>query len=393
VLPRVFWAAHVQRALGCPMKVLMITKSFLPKKGGAQFAVHHLANRFVSFGHHVTVLNSTTNEVQADAIYGVQRYSILAGSTRLGYHRLPGFLVNRHRLARRIAALGPDAVMVHFAWPVGIWVGTIGLDIPFSITCHGPGLNVTPHGPRARYRYRIDPLLAKSMNNASAAVAISGHARSIMLDIGVVPERIVQIPNGVDVRKFSEVSGFNLRAHFGIPDRAKVLLSVGRESYAKAYDVALKAFSMIADRDAYYVILGKGVSKWRPYAEGLGCGARVVTCEGLYGEDLIGAYQQADVFTLPSIKELCPLVVPEAMAAGKPVVVTNVSGSQDMIVHGENGLVVEPGAAAELAGAWASLLEDATLRIRMGEENLRFAPKYDWSNIALRHLECVGVKA
>jgi glycosyltransferase involved in cell wall biosynthesis len=175
---------------------------------------------------------------------------------------------------------------------------------------------------------------------------------------------------------------FNLRAHFGIPERAKVLLSVGRESYAKAYDVALQAFSKIADRDVYYVILGKGVSSWRAYADELGCGARVITCEGLYGEDLVGAYQQADVFTLPSIKELCPLVVPEAMAAGKPIVVTNVSGSQDMIVHGRNGLVVEPGDADALAHAWATLLDDATIRARMAEDNLRLAPAYDWGEIA-----------
>jgi glycosyltransferase involved in cell wall biosynthesis len=373
------------------MKILMATKSFLPNKGGAEFAVHHLANRFVSFGHQVTVLNSTSDAAQADAMYAVQKYSILPGSTRLGYHRWPGFLVNRHRLAKRIAAFRPDALMVHFAWPVGIWVGTIGLNIPLSITCHGPGLNVTPKGPRARYHYRIDPLLAKSMNRATAAVAISGHAGSVMREIGVAPERIVQIPNGVDLGKFSQVSAFNLRAQFDIPERAKVLLSVGRESYAKAYDVALQAFSKVADRDVYYLILGKGVSKWRSHADALGCGERVMTCEGLYGDDLVGAYQQADLFTLPSIKELCPLVVPEAMAAGKPIVVTNVSGSQDMIVHGRNGLVVEPGDADALAEAWATMLGDPALSARMGEENLRLAPSYDWGAIAQRHLDCLGV--
>jgi glycosyltransferase involved in cell wall biosynthesis len=113
----------------------------------------------------------------------------------------------------------------------------------------------------------------------------------------------------------------------------------------------------------------------------------------LYGEDLIGAYQQADIFTLPSIKELCPLVVPEAMAAGKPIVVTNVSGSQDMIVHGQNGLVVEPGEVNALTDAWATLLDEPTMRARMAEDNLRLAPRYDWTEIAKRHLKCLGVAA
>lgn len=370
------------------MKILLVTSSFLPKKGGAENVVHKLANIFCELGNEVTVLNTVSNEKVSDAKYKVEKYKALRGSTKFGHHLFPFLQINRRNLRKKIESNSPDIIMAHFGWPVGMWIGTMGIDIPFSVTCHGPALNVTPRGPRARYNYKIDPLLARSMNNSVAAVAISSHAKDVMLDIGVKEEKIVRIPNGVDIKQFSEVSDFNLKEYFGLPKGSKVILSVGRESYAKAYDVAIKAFSKIKDKDVYYVILGKGTSKWKDEAEKLGCGENVIICEGLFGKDLIGAYQQADIFTLPSIKELCPLVVPEAMAAGRPIVVTNVSGSQDMITDGENGIVVEPGNDDALAQAWRELLEDKNRMLRFSEANLKLAPQYDWGIIAEKHLAC-----
>jgi glycosyltransferase involved in cell wall biosynthesis len=368
------------------MKILIITSSFLPQKGGAEFAVHNLASRFLSFGNKTTVLNAVSDF--SEGSYDVEKYLIIKGSRYYGYHRFPIKQFEQWQIRKRIEKHSPDIIMAHFGWPVGMWVGTMGLDIPFSITCHGPALNVTPRGPRAKYNYKIDPLLARSMNNSVAAVAISSHAKEIMLDIGVKEEKIVRIPNGVDVGKFSIISAFNLREHFGLPKDSKIILSVGRESYAKAYDVAIKAFSKVKNKDVYYVVLGKGTSKWKEYAKELGCSENVITCEGLFGSDLIGVYQQADIFTLPSIKELCPLVVPEAMAAGRPIVVTNVSGSQDMIENGENGIVVEPGNVEKLAIAWMELLEDNNKRLKFSEANLKLAPQYDWGIIAQKHLDC-----
>jgi hypothetical protein len=61
-VPVYLFTSTFATTLASPMKILMATKSFLPKKGGAEFAVHHLANRFVSLGHEVMVLNSTTGD-------------------------------------------------------------------------------------------------------------------------------------------------------------------------------------------------------------------------------------------------------------------------------------------------------------------------------------------
>ena len=77
------------------------------------------------------------------------------------------------------------------------------------------------------------------------------------------------------------------------------------------------------------------------------------------------------------------------MAAGLPEVVTNVSGSQDMVTTGRNGIVVEPGEVDVMAGALLQLLSSAEMRDRYGKANSNCAADYDWSIISRRYLECV----
>jgi glycosyltransferase involved in cell wall biosynthesis len=286
-----------------------------------------------------------------------------------------------------IKEYNPDFISAHFGYPVGVWLSSLKPVPKFLITCHGPALNETARGPRARYG--IDGLLADSMNKSAGAVAISADARRIMEKIGVKSSKILDIRNGVDCKKFRKAVGFDLRAKFGIPEDALVILSVGRGILVKAYDDGIKAFANVAHKmpKIYYIILGAGTDMWLPLAEQLGLKKRVIFCQGLYGDDLIGAYQQSDIFFLPSIKELGPLVVMEAMAAGLPEVVTNISGSQDMIHKGVNGIVVEPGAIDEMAEALNRLATNEALRQRFGQANLEKSKYYDWNVISREYLK------
>lgn len=371
------------------MRIALITTSFLPRIGGAEFVVHHLAQQWCRQGHDVCVINNTTAEVtQPDALYSVQYYSTLRGWTRFGAHRWLYMWHGGRQLGQAIDAYRPDAISAHFGYPTAMWLARI-LPVPrFLITCHGPALNVTPRGPRQRFG--IGDLVADSLNASVGSVAISSHARQVMESIGVRPDKIVDIPNGVDLERFKKPSGtFNLRNRFGLPDESLVILSVGRELWAKAYDKGIAAFAHVArqSKHVHYVVLGRGTSKWCPLAAELGIKGRVTFCEGLYGDELVGAYRQADIFFLPSIKELCPLVVPEAMAAGLPEVVTDVSGSQDMVHDGVNGFVVEPGSVEAMAAALERLILDEALRRRMGQAGLAESTRYGWDRISREYLE------
>lgn len=370
------------------MKIAVVTTSFLPNVGGAEHAVHHLATCWGRAGHRVTVVHGAGADAPTSPDYATSRYRIPRGAHRLGPHRAPFAALAARRIGSRIRACAPERIAVHFGYPTALWMERLPLSVPYTVTCHGPALNETPSGPRQRYG--LDRRLVIALDRARSVVAISSDARRILESIGVSKDKIVDIPNGVDLDRFRTGDpDFDLRARFGLPRGARIVLSVGRDSWAKDYGTALRAFRRAGELhpEARYVVLGKGTARLREPARELGIDDRVVLCEGLFGDELVSAYRQSDVFLLSSIKELCPLVVPEAMAAGLAMVVTNVSGAQDMVVSGINGTVVAPGNEVEIASALAALLADDERRHRFGSESLRLAEAYDWERIARRHLE------
>jgi len=95
-------------------------------------------------------------------------------------------------------------------------------------------------------------------------------------------------------------------------------------------------------------------------------GDRVNIRPPVYAADKVACLAGTDLFVLPSYHEGMPVSLIEAMAAGIPVVATHVGGIPDLIVDGENGLLVPPGQPGALAAALARLIEDAGERTRMG---------------------------
>ncbi|MBU0638912.1 MAG: glycosyltransferase family 4 protein [Planctomycetes bacterium] len=370
------------------MKIALVCQTFLPCIGGAEFVMHHLGQQWCRQGHDVRIINGRSNEVtQPGATYSVRKFTLLRGSTRFGYHRFP-FLGRGIRSVKRLLdEYEPDFTSVHFGYPTGVWLAKMKPVPKYVVTCHGEEL--TKFGWGYRSRYPIDDILSEALCSSVGAIAISTHARDLMVELGVPPDNIPYIPNGVDLEKFSVEPDFDLRAKFNLPKDAVVILSVGRHHPQKAYDSGLRAFAKVAAKapEAHYVILGRDTSAQQPLAEQLGIGARVTFCNGLYGDELIGAYKQANIFFSPSIWEMMSLVVLEAIAAGLPEVVTNISGSQDVIQSGDNGFVVEPGDEDAMAEKLLELVGDKDLRERLGASNLAKSKYYGWDHISRKYLE------
>jgi glycosyltransferase involved in cell wall biosynthesis len=106
-------------------------------------------------------------------------------------------------------------------------------------------------------------------------------------------------------------------------------------------------------------------------------------------DELVRLYQKAWVFVLPSYHEGMPTVLLEAMASGLPVVSTAVGGAKEVLVNGENGLLVPPRDSHALAYAMRALLENAGLRDYLGRNARETVERcYSWDAIGERYVAC-----
>lgn len=234
----------------------------------------------------------------------------------------------------------------------------------------------TMHGPNELYdvsRFQ----LAEKASEAAAVACISDFARSQVM--GFTDEarwpRFTVVHCGVDPTEFDP--GKAPSPNGAAPENAPAaeatpfnVLYVGRLVPFKGQAILLEAIAALRARgiDARLTLIGEGPAREgaeRRAAEfGLGGEARFA---GAVGQDEIRShYAAADVFCLPSFAEGVPVVLMEAMAMEVPVVTSRIMGISELVDDGEQGLLVRPGRADELAAALERLARDPALRERLG---------------------------
>lgn len=171
------------------------------------------------------------------------------------------------------------------------------------------------------------------------------------------------IPNGIDLERFRPdmAARRRIREEYGISDDQKVVLSLGRLTFAKGHHLAMEAVEIMAARglDVRLMIAGAG-----PYMNALkksvkerGMTGRVIFTGHIENDLTAAYYNAADLFVMPTLTlEGLPFVLLEAMACEKPVIATRRGGNLELIRDSENGLLVEPGRSADLGEKMTALL-------------------------------------
>jgi len=162
------------------------------------------------------------------------------------------------------------------------------------------------------------------------------------------------------------------RARFAIPGDDPIVLFVGRLIESKGILDLVAALALgRSDAPWHLLVVGAGPvdQQVRQRAARAGIGDRLTLTGYLAGDALQAAYEVADVLVLPSYSEGLPLVILEGMAAGLPIVTTDMRGMADHLRDGINALLVAAGEPAALAAALRRLLTDGDLRARMGAAN------------------------
>lgn len=185
----------------------------------------------------------------------------------------------------------------------------------------------------------------------------------------VPASRLVYLPNGVDVARFSPGDGAPFRASIGVPPGAFLVGLVANLRGEKNPGRLLRAFAALRSPDAHLLFVGGGPD--RPALERLAAelgAAERVRFAGVL-PDPVGAYRAMDVFALSSDTEQMPISVLEAMGCGRPVLSTDVGDTKSMVAPANAPFVTPLGDEAAYAAALERLAGDAAVRRALGDAN------------------------
>jgi len=283
------------------------------------------------------------------------------------------------RLARIIRRHRIDAVIVLDAIRNGMFYSFVGA--AFSgrrvgriCWCHS-----TPGGKAGRFVPLLRAYRATGM--LDAVVCVSRHLRGLLKARGLARRALV-IPNGLDAAAFDGAAPASL----DVPKDKHVLVQVANAVEDKDPDTLLKAAAHLAARrdDFLLLLVGRGTdSPAMNEAIRRSGAAGCVRALGHRG-DVAAILPAADVFVLSTKMETFGLAVAEAMAAGLPVVASDVPAFEELFTHEREGLKVPPGDPAALADAIERLLDDADLRRRLAEAGRRRARAFPLGRMVRR---------
>ncbi len=235
----------------------------------------------------------------------------------------------------------------------------------------------------------VDAVRPSAFQGADAIVVQTEHMNRTLKE--TFDREGVVIPNAVDAALFGGQAREAAREALGIPAKDRVLVYVGNLEAVKGVAHLIDAMKRLVEPPRLS-ILGDGSERKALEAQSSGLGERVTFHGWVDLEQVPTHLAAADLLVLPTLSEGFPNVILEAMAAGLPVVVTNILGIPEIVDDGVNGLLVPPEDPAALAEAIEKLLGDPNLRERMGTANRAKAGGYAWEAFGDR-LEVVLTKA
>jgi phosphatidylinositol alpha-mannosyltransferase len=343
--------------------------------GGVQTHVRQLAKRLRSSGHEVSVLTPAFQRPSEPHVRAVGR------PVRIPYNQSvapvapwpAGYVLVRDALR----GFGPDVVHVHEPFVPGPpMFAAMAAQVPVVATFHA-------YADRARLFDLASPALRPVWRRLTARMAVSEAAATFVTSrLGDDDVRIV--PNGVDVELFAGASAAPL-------PRGRHLLFVNRLDRRKGFPVMVEAFRRLADdrEDVVLVVAGDGEDRVAVQRMPIALRARVVMLGSVPHHDLPPYHAASEVFCAPATgRESFGIVLVEAMAAGLPVVASDIAGYREVVRNGVEGFLVPPEDPVAVAEAVARLLDDPALAEQIGRAGRERARRYSWERVA-REIEAV----
>ncbi|MBU6289458.1 MAG: glycosyltransferase family 4 protein [Chloroflexi bacterium] len=375
---------------GSALRILHVITSLA--RGGAQTHLLELVKGQRARGHYVEVAYLKDAEMVPDFVPanrgngdpqgGLPIPVGIAGDDGFG-RGIDGIVGVAGRVMAAISSTRPDVLHTHLlkADALGAavgWLARVGRPraMPRAIIS-------SKHNDEAPLRRPVVSRVHGFLSRADdAIICCSDHVASYVTTVGRAPaDRIRRVYYGIDLARPVDLGAerrAEVRAELGIPDRAELVLGVGRLDPQKGWPDLLDAMAtvVLSRPRAHLLIVGGAQQADERFVASLTGRATSpdlaghVTFAGVR-TDVPVLMASCDVFAMASRWEGFGLVFAEAMAAARPVVATRVSAVPEVVADGESGILVEPGDVEGLSSAIVRVLSDRPLSGRMGVAGYR----------------------
>jgi len=326
------------------LKIGFFTDSYFPYTSGVVHSIDTFHQELVALGHEVFIFAPSYPNIQDDQ-ENVFRFSSLPAPTNRDFAL--AFPFSFH-LGNILEKWQPEIIHAHSPFILG-HVGSScarRLEKPLFFTFHTLYDEYVHYFPIAQ---KITKNVVRSIsrnfcNQSNVVIVPTEVVREHLLQMGVSTQ-IKKIPTGIKLSEFSNPDRFWLKKNYGIPERSKVLLFVGRLGQEKNIYFLLECFEKIFTElpRTFLVLVGSG-----PEEEGLknwtisrGLGRNVIFAGKKDKSEMARHYEGSDLFVFTSLTETQGLVIAEAKAAGIPSVAVEANGVSEMVENGGDGFLTD----------------------------------------------------
>jgi glycogen(starch) synthase len=363
-------------------RIALVTSSYLPRIGGVEEHVRHVATALAQRGHSVAIWSVDQGDAAQTAAEGIPvRYlpCPLPSRSPGGALRFAARAPRARRAWREAFRLDrPEVVHVHCFGPNGVYATRFAGKLPLVYSHHGETFMDTVFDESALLRRS----LARALTRADAVTSCSAFAARDLERFGMPAAGVEVVPNGV---QRDEPVG-------EVPDELAsappYVLGVGRLVEVKAFDALIRAFALLvqrgSDQGVDVAIGGSGpdLPRLRRLADSLGIGGRVRFLGPLARPQVGAVMAGARALVVPSRVEAFGITVLEGWRAGVPVIATSNGGPAELITDGVDGLLVDPESGEGIAAALERVLTQPGFASTVGDRGATSVQRFTWEATA-----------
>ena len=386
------------------MKIACMIYASMEKAGGAEVFTLNLLGKFSEFGHKVTLYLTDVS------------YQALKSQIKAWPFRVRPLIYQTGRISIYLPLLMKKLIndiqrkekyclwQIVGAYPAGYIASTLSGKVPLVLRTHGEDIQ---KNFELNYGVRLNPAtekkIQKSVNSMNRVISMTENMRNCYLELKVRPEKIVKIPNAVNIERFElSTDKSATRERYNLPQNTTLLITVGRYHIKKGHDL----IPSIAERlrkqsiDFKWLLIGAGLNRLKNEVERKGLSDYIILKDEIGiqkafdkngevkipGDELIELLKSSDIFVFPTRLEGFPMVLLEAMAAGVPVVTTNSPGVKEIVAHNKTALLSEIDDLNSMVANIIRLVRDNSLKEKLINQAKEELPRYGLNNIAKQYL-------